>query len=99
MLIRLLRTYLRPYRLLLLGVLVCQGVQSLANLYLPTLNARIIDRGVLRHDTHYIDMLGGTMMLVTLVQVCFAVTATYSPSPPAMRFGRHVPHHLFHPAP
>src|SRR5260370_36665987 len=96
MLIRLLRTYLRPYRLLLLGVLVCQGVQSLANLYLPTLNARIIDRGVLRHDTHYIEMLGGTMMLVTLVQVCFAVSAIYCGSRTAMGFGRDVRSDLFH---
>ena len=52
MLTRLLRSHvLRPYRALLAAVLVLQAVQALASLYLPTLNADIIDRGVLRATT------------------------------------------------
>ncbi len=54
MLIRLLRTHLRPYRRDLLLVMVLQLVQTLATLYLPTLNADIIDNGVVTGDTHYI---------------------------------------------
>lgn len=45
MLIRLLRIHLRPYRLLLLGVVVLQLIGTIASLYLPSLNADIIDRG------------------------------------------------------
>ena len=51
MLIRLLRTYLLPYRTLLLAVVVLQFVQTMATLYLPTLNADIIDNGIATGDT------------------------------------------------
>ena len=61
MLIRLLRTYLRPYRKPLAFLLVLQFAQTMATLYLPTLNADIIDHGVITHDTHYILVTGGWM--------------------------------------
>ena len=96
MLIRLLATYLRRYRKLLIAVLVLQFVQTMATLFLPTLNADIIDKGVLTHDTGYIWRLGGVMLAITAVQVVFAITATYAGSKAAMGFGRDVRRGLFH---
>jgi ATP-binding cassette, subfamily B, multidrug efflux pump len=95
-LIRLLRTHLRKYRGLLYLLLVLQGIQALLNLYLPNLNAEIIDHGVLTGDTHYIWTMGGTMLGVALVQTLFAVAAVYVGSRVAMGFGRDVRSALFH---
>jgi len=63
--IRLLATYLRPYRWPLAVVIVLVTVQALANLYLPNLNADIINNGVVKGDTGYIIRTGGLMLLVT----------------------------------
>jgi len=93
---RLLRSYLRPYRRLLVAVVLLQGVQALALLYLPTLNADIIDRGVLAGDDGYIRRIGLVMLGVTLVQVVFAVAAVYCGSRVAMSLGRDVRSELFH---
>jgi ATP-binding cassette subfamily B protein len=95
-LIRLLRTHLRKYRGLLYLLLVLQAIQALLNLYLPNLNAQIIDKGVLTGNTHYIWKMGGFMLLVTLVQAVFAVTAVYVGARVAMGFGRDVRNELFH---
>ena len=54
MLIRLLRTHLKPYRRLIVIVLALQIVQATANLLLPGLNRDIIDNGVAKGDTGYI---------------------------------------------
>ncbi len=64
MLIQLLRRYLRPYRRDIILVVVLQLVQTIATLYLPTLNADIIDRGVVPGDTGYIMRTGGAMLAV-----------------------------------
>src|SRR5450755_2192612 len=88
MLIRLLRAYLRPYRKAIMAVVVLQLVQSLATLYLPTLNADIIDRGVITGDTHYIIRTGGIMLAVTVVQIICAVGAVYFVAKTAMALGR-----------
>jgi ATP-binding cassette subfamily B protein len=95
MLIRLLRSNLRPYRRELLVVLVLQVLQGVAGLYLPRLNARIIDEGVVTGDTGYIWRLGGWMLLATSVQVVLAVVAVYWGSKVAMAFGRDVRRDLF----
>jgi ATP-binding cassette, subfamily B, multidrug efflux pump len=94
-LIRLLREYLRPYRKPLTAVLVLQLAQTLATLYLPTLNADIIDKGVIPHDTHYILKTGGFMLAITLVQIVCAVCAVYFGAKVAMALGRDVRHGLF----
>ena len=96
MLIRLLRSHLRPYQGLLLAIVVLQAVQALASLYLPTLNADIIDNGVLAGDNRYIVMVGMTMLGVTLIQVVFSVGAVYLSAKVAMSFGRDVRGELFH---
>jgi ATP-binding cassette, subfamily B, multidrug efflux pump len=94
-LIRLLREFLRPYRRPLSLVLVFQLAQTLATLYLPTLNADIIDKGVIPHDTHYILKTGGFMLAITLVQIVCAVCAVYFGAKVAMALGRDVRHGLF----
>lgn len=96
MLIRLLRTRLRVYRRALLLLLVLQGIQALLNLYLPTLNAEIIDKGILLKNTGYIWSKGGVMLVVAILQAMFAVCAVYLGSRVAMGFGRDVRDALFH---
>jgi ATP-binding cassette subfamily B protein len=96
MLIRLLRRFLGPYRRTLYLVLALTFVQVMCTLFLPTLNADIINNGVLKSDTAYIWRLGGVMLGVTLVQVMFAITAVYFGARVAMAFGRDVRKALFH---
>ncbi len=96
MLIRLLRTYLARYRGLLLAVIGLQFVQTVASLYLPTLNADIIDKGVVTGDTAYIWRVGGLMLVVTIVQIAFAIGAVFYGAKAAMAFGRDVRKGLFH---
>jgi ATP-binding cassette subfamily B multidrug efflux pump len=95
-LIRLLKTFLGKYRKLLALVLAFTFVQTMCTLLLPTLNADIIDKGVLTGDTDYIWKLGGIMLAITVVQVVFAVIAVYYGSRAAMAFGRDVRGALFH---
>src|SRR6185295_770361 len=96
MLIRLLRTYLRRYKRQLVIVLVLQAAQTIAALYLPSLNADIIDKGVARGDTGYIWSTGGMMLLITLLQVVCAASAVYFGAKAAMGFGRDVRSGIFH---
>jgi ATP-binding cassette subfamily B multidrug efflux pump len=94
---RLLRSHLmRPYRGLLVIIVVLQAVQALASLYLPTLNADLIDKGVLQGDNAYIRSIGMAMLGVTLIQVVFSVGAVYYSARVAMGFGRDVRGDLFH---
>jgi ATP-binding cassette, subfamily B, multidrug efflux pump len=96
MLIRLLRTHLRKYRRLLAAVVALQTVQALSTLYLPSLNASIIDKGVLTGNTGYIWHIGGVMLAVTVLQVVAATGAVYFGSKVAMAFGRDVRKNIFH---
>jgi ATP-binding cassette subfamily B protein len=95
MLLRLLRAYLRPYRAAITALAVLQLVQSLATLYLPTLNADIIDRGVITGDTRYILHTGAIMLAVTVVQIVAATGAVYYGSRTAMALGRDVRRAVF----
>ncbi|KRE67970.1 MULTISPECIES: ABC transporter ATP-binding protein [Micrococcaceae] len=88
MLWKLLVEYLRPHRPLLVAVVVFQLAQSIASLYLPTLNADIIDQGVARGDTAYIMSTGSVMLLITLAQIACAVVAVYFGAKAAMGLGR-----------
>ncbi|MCD1571956.1 ABC transporter ATP-binding protein [Agromyces mediolanus] len=88
MLVTLLRRYLRPYWPLLVAVVVFQLAQSIASLYLPSLNADIIDDGVATGDTGTIFRLGGIMLAITLVQVACAIAAVYFGARAAMALGR-----------
>jgi ATP-binding cassette subfamily B protein len=94
-LIRLLRDYLRPYRRDLSIVVVLQLVQTLATLYLPTLNADIIDNGVITGDIHYIMKTGGFMLAVAFVQIVCSIGAVYFGARTAMALGRDVRQAVF----
>lgn len=88
MLFRLLRTHAAPHWRVILAVLVLQLVAVLATLYLPSLNAQIIDRGVATGDTAYIWRTGGWMLLVAFAQIIAAITAVYFAARTAMGLGR-----------
>src|SRR6185312_10699846 len=92
----LLRHYLRPYRRLLIAVVVLQLIGTMASLYLPSLNADIIDNGIAKGDTNYILRTGGWMLLITLLQVCCAIAAVYFGARTAMGFGRDTRVAIFH---
>ncbi|MBB2914680.1 ATP-binding cassette subfamily B protein [Streptosporangium becharense] len=96
MLSRLLRTHLRPYTPALAAVVVLQLVGTLALLYLPSLNADIIDRGVATGDTGYILTAGGWMLAVSLVQIASAIAAVRYGARAAAGFGRDVRAAVFH---
>ncbi len=88
MLLRLVRTYLRPYAAPLAAVVALQFVGTMAALYLPSLNADIIDNGVVTGDTGYIVRHGGLMLAVSLVQIVCSVIAVWFSARNAMGFGR-----------
>ncbi|KQX75378.1 ABC transporter ATP-binding protein [Aeromicrobium sp. Root472D3] len=88
MLIPLLRTYLAPYKRPIAIVLFFQLVQTLANLYLPGLNADIIDRGVVLGDTGFIVRTGLEMLGITVLQVVCTIVAVYYGARTAMALGR-----------
>ncbi|HLV91318.1 MAG TPA: ABC transporter ATP-binding protein [Acidimicrobiia bacterium] len=95
MLLRLIRTHVRPYRWPITIIVVLQFASTLAALYLPSLNADIIDNGVARGDTGYILRVGGWMLLVSLVQAATSIGALYFGSRTAMAVGRDLRAGLF----
>ncbi|WP_432038170.1 ABC transporter ATP-binding protein [Streptomyces cucumeris] len=90
MLVRLIRGYLRPHARTIALIVLLQLVQTLATLYLPSLNADIIDGGVVEGDTGYILRIGGFMIAVTLAQIVCAIGAVYFSARTAMALGRDV---------
>jgi len=96
-LIRLLRSHLvRPYRGLLIVLVVLQAIQAGASLVLPAVNAKVIDNGVLKGDTGYILRLGSVMLAIAAAQMIFATGAVWVSSRAAMGFGKDVRSDLFH---
>ncbi|MDQ1216982.1 ABC transporter ATP-binding protein [Microbacterium arborescens] len=95
MLGKLLFRYLRTYRWLLLGVLVFQFGSAMASLYLPRLNADIIDNGVARGDTAYIWSRGAIMLVIALGQIVASVIATLCAARAAMAAGRDIRRDVF----
>ncbi|HZK59494.1 MAG TPA: ABC transporter ATP-binding protein [Cryobacterium sp.] len=87
---KLLVTYLRPYARQVALVIGLLTVQAIANLYLPNLNADIINDGVVKGDIGYIVRTGGLMLLVTLLLALCSVVATFFGARTAMAFGRDV---------
>jgi ATP-binding cassette subfamily B multidrug efflux pump len=92
--IKLLR-FMKPYRITLILVLVLAFVQSMANLYLPTLMADIVDNGIIKGDTGYIWQIGGLMTLVTLGGTLAAVVGIFFSSQVATGLGRIIRAKLF----
>ncbi|WP_286966260.1 MULTISPECIES: ABC transporter ATP-binding protein [Arsenicicoccus] len=95
MLSAILRRHLARHRGPLVLVLIFQTVQVLANLYLPTLNADVIDRGIAQGDTGYVMRTGGWMLAITVVQILANLVAIYYGARTAMRFGRDLRAEIF----
>ena len=95
MLGKLLTRYLRPYRAQLAGVLVFQFIAALASLYLPTLNASIIDKGVATGNTGFIWSTGMMMLGISLGQIVASIIATYFAARAAMQMGRDIRNDVF----
>ena len=94
-LLRLALAYLRPYYAWVAAVVVLQSVATIASLYLPSLNARIIDQGVAQGDTDFIWSTGVRMLLVCLVQVAAAIAGIYFGARAAMAVGRDLRRDVF----
>src|SRR5690625_7835342 len=89
MLINLLRVHLRPYWGTISAIVALQLVQTLATLYLPNLNADIIDNGVAVGDTGHNLRVGGFMLIITLLQNAAAISTVYMAAKTPMSLGRH----------
>ncbi len=96
MLIRLIREYLKPYRRALAIIVALQFVSTVATLYLPSLNAQIIDQGVAEGDTEYILRTGGIMLAVSIVQIICAIAAVWFSARMSMSLGRDLRSAIFH---
>ncbi|MDR3032430.1 MAG: ABC transporter ATP-binding protein/permease [Kitasatospora sp.] len=90
MLFRLLRAHLGPYSRDITLLVLLQLVSTIGMLYLPTLNADIIDSGVLKGDTGYIIRLGAVMVGVSLAQAACSIGAVYYGARTAMSIGRDI---------
>lgn len=88
MLFTLIRRYSKPYMPYIVAVVIFQLTSTIAALYLPSLNAQIIDKGVSLGDTDFIWRTGGVMLLVAFVQVGAAIAGVYFGSKAAMAVGR-----------
>jgi ATP-binding cassette subfamily B multidrug efflux pump len=93
--IQLFRTYLRPYTRQIAVVLVLLLIQAIGNLYLPNLNADIINNGIVTGDTGYILRVGGLMLIVTALIAVAAVASVFLGARVAMGFGRDVRSAIF----
>jgi len=87
--------YLRPYRWLIVSVLVLVLAQVLTELYLPTLMADIVDIGVMQGDIPYILRVGGLMLLITAVGMGCTIASSYFSARAASGFGRDLRSKLF----
>ncbi|MDK8592796.1 ABC transporter ATP-binding protein [Corynebacterium accolens] len=94
-LVRILFTRSAPYTPYVLAVLILQALSTAATLYLPTLNAKIIDEGVSKGDIDYIWRTGGIMLIVAFVQVITAIGAVWCGSRTAMGVGRDLRSEVF----
>ena len=90
MLMRLLRHYLQPYRSMIIATIVLATLGTMGALYLPSLNAEIIDDGVATGDTAFICRTGAIMLAVSAVQIVCSIGAVYFGAKTAMAFGRDV---------
>ncbi|MBW6436012.1 ABC transporter ATP-binding protein/permease [Actinoplanes hulinensis] len=88
MLIKILKVHLAPYRRDITLVVLFQFLQTIATLYLPALNADIIDNGVIKGDTGYVMRVGAGMIGITLLQIAAQGVAVFFGARTAMAVGR-----------
>jgi ATP-binding cassette subfamily B multidrug efflux pump len=94
-LVRLARSFLAPYRPAVVAIVLLQLVNVVGMLYLPSLNADIIDKGVVVGDTGYIVRTGGWMLLISLASIVAAVAAVWHGARTGMGVGRDLRGALF----
>lgn len=94
--LRLIGSRMRPYAGAIIAIIVLQIISNIATLYLPSLNARIIDQGVSQGDVPYIWHTGAIMLGVVLIQVVTACIATYCGARTSMGTGRDIRADVFH---
>ena len=87
--------YLKPYGLNIIFIFGFIFIQVIANLYLPTLMAKIVDIGVMNKDIDYILSLGGLMLLISLGGAACAIASSYLSSKSAVGFGRILRNEIF----
>lgn len=87
--------FLQPWRWSIALLLALVFFQVLADLYLPTLMADIIDQGVLRGDTDYILQIGGVMLLITVLSIACAIVASWISAKVAGGFGQNLRNAVF----
>ena len=87
--------YLAPYKLLIISIIGLVFLQTLTELYLPTLMSDIIDTGVIQQDIPYIWRIGGFMLLITLLGTICAITASYFSAKVSMTFGKELRNRVF----
>ncbi|HEX7055946.1 MAG TPA: ABC transporter permease, partial [Bacilli bacterium] len=92
--IKLLR-FLQPYRMAVAWVLILVFLQTLSMLYLPTLMADIVDKGIVNQDIPYIWRIGGLMLLVAAGGAVVSVFVSYYSSIAATGFGKHLRGKIF----
>ena len=95
MLLKLILKHSKPYSAWITAVIILQLATTMATLYLPSLNAKIIDVGVVNADIDYIWRTGGLMLIVALVQVATAVAAVYFGAKTSMSIGRDIRQAVF----
>jgi len=96
MLLRVLKTYLAPYKMWIGAIVVLQFISVGGLLYLPALNADIIDKGIIQGDQGYILRVGALMLLISLAQITCSITSVWFASRTAMAFGRDLRRRIFH---
>src|SRR5579871_4262039 len=87
--------FLRPFRAAIVAILILVFLQSLSDLYLPTLMSDIVDTGIFKQDINYIVRIGGLMLLITAAGTTCSVIASFLSSKTAAGFGRIVRSRLF----
>jgi len=87
--------FLKPYTLPVISALILIFIQSIAELFLPSLMANIVDKGIVNGDTPYIIRIGGLMMLITLGGTLCAVLSSYLSAKAALGFGRDLRSQVF----
>lgn len=95
MLIKILKSYLMPYKRIVLLILTLLLIQSIANLYLPTLNADLINTGVAKGDISYIWKIGAIMFAASVLVMGSSIFLVYLSSKVSMAFGRDLRHGVF----
>lgn len=86
---------LKPYKWLVLSVFACVFIESMANLYLPTLMSDIVDKGVVVGNKPYIWKMGGLMLFISAIGALASIAASYFSSGAAMGFGRDLRRKVF----